>query len=96
METELRRRSGPVRFGLPDGTPFDAHPGFLAVVFFLTMTFWREFSLAGLVVASGVTIVIVASITLHELAHKWMAERHNIRCSGVELNGFGGVALAGC
>jgi Zn-dependent protease len=82
-------------FGRFGRAPIEVHVSFFLLALALTLHFWSRGPLAGLALTVIGSVIVFASILVHELAHAVFARRYRIPVSRIDIHGFGGTVHFG-
>ena len=87
--------TGVIELGRYQRIPINLHCSFFITAVLLTFPFWRRVDLSGLSLAAIFTVVLFASILLHELAHAMVARRYRISADRIDIHINGGMVHLG-
>lgn len=82
-----------VEFSLKNAPPVWIHGSIIFLVVALTLPIWIKFSSRGIAISCVVSVGIVLSIFVHEVAHAWIAMRLGHRVTSIRLHVAGGETL---
>ncbi len=82
-----------VEFSVKNASPVWIHGSIIFLVVALTLPIWFKFTSRGIATACVVSVGIVLSIFLHEVAHAWTAMRLGHRVTSIRLHVAGGETL---